>query len=74
MVLTILVGIAMIVVIVASMCFRSLYLAMRNAVKKFEKMVLLPMPKIHSDVLSVEQALAYRRSIREYMDKPISIE
>jgi len=36
--------------------------------------ILLPLPKIRSDVLSVEQALAYRRSIRSYEDKPITIE
>jgi len=35
--------------------------------------VLLPYPRIRSDVISVEQALAYRRSIREYLPKPITI-
>jgi len=36
--------------------------------------VYLPLPKIRGDVLSVEEALAYRRSIREYRDEPITIE
>jgi len=36
--------------------------------------VYLPLPRIRSDVLSVEEALAYRRSIREYRDEPITIE
>ncbi len=35
--------------------------------------VLLPYPRIRRGVLSVEQALAYRRSIREYLPKPITI-
>ncbi len=36
--------------------------------------VYLPLPRIRSDVLSVEEALAYRRSIRDYKDEPITIE
>jgi len=35
--------------------------------------IYLPLPRIRSDVLSVEQALAYRRSIREYLDSPLTI-
>ncbi len=35
--------------------------------------ILLPYPRIRRGVLSVEQALAYRRSIREYLPKPITI-
>ncbi len=36
--------------------------------------VLLPLPKIRKEVLSVEEALAYRRSIRSYEDKPLTLE
>jgi len=35
--------------------------------------IYLPLPRIRSDVLSVEQALAYRRSIRKYLDSPLSL-
>jgi len=36
-------------------------------------MIPLPLPRIRSDVLSVEQALAYRRSHRRFRDEPLSI-
>ncbi len=36
-------------------------------------MISLPLPRIRSDVLSVEQALAYRRSHRSFKDEPLSI-
>jgi len=36
--------------------------------------IYLPLPRIRRDVLSVEEALAYRRSIREYRDEPLTIE
>jgi len=36
--------------------------------------VYLPLPRIRRDVLSVEEALAYRRSIRSYKDEPITLE
>ncbi len=36
--------------------------------------VYLPLPRIRREVLSVEEALAYRRSIRSYRDEPITIE
>ncbi len=36
--------------------------------------VLLPYPKIRTNVISIEQALAYRRSIREYTSEPITLE
>lgn len=36
--------------------------------------VYLPLPIIRKDVLSVEEALLYRRSIREYLDQPLTIQ
>ncbi len=36
-------------------------------------MITLPPPRIRSGVLSVEQALAYRRSHRSFRDEPLSI-
>ncbi len=39
-----------------------------------DNIVLLPYPRIRRDVLSTEEAIAYRRSIRDYVDMPISIE
>lgn len=39
-----------------------------------DRVVYLPMPRIRRDVLSVEEALAYRRSIRSYRDEPLTIE
>lgn len=36
--------------------------------------VLLPYPMIRKNVLSTEEAIAFRRSIREYQNRPISIE
>lgn len=36
--------------------------------------VLLPYPMIRKDVLSTEEAIAFRRSIREYQNMPISVE
>lgn len=36
-------------------------------------MISLPLPRIRSDVLSVEQAQAYRRSHRSFKDEPLSI-
>ncbi|MCS7111050.1 MAG: SagB/ThcOx family dehydrogenase [Ignisphaera sp.] len=38
-----------------------------------DNVVLLPYPKIRRGVLSTEEAIAYRRSIRDYADRPISI-
>jgi len=34
----------------------------------------LPYPRIRRDVLSVEEALAYRRSIRRFRDEPLTID
>ncbi len=39
-----------------------------------QKYIDLPYPKIRKDVLSVEQAIAYRRSIRDFKEGCISIE
>ncbi len=39
-----------------------------------DNVVYLPLPRIRREVLSVEEALAYRRSIRSYRDEPITIE
>jgi len=36
--------------------------------------ILLPYPMIRRDILSTEESIAYRRSIRDYKDEPISIE
>lgn len=36
--------------------------------------VLLPYPMIRKDVLSTEEAIAFRRSVREYQNMPISVE
>ncbi|RLF19631.1 MAG: nitroreductase [Thermoprotei archaeon] len=38
-----------------------------------ESVVLLPLPRIGDNVISVERALANRRSIRSYLDKPLTI-
>ncbi|MEM0380306.1 MAG: SagB/ThcOx family dehydrogenase [Desulfurococcaceae archaeon] len=40
------------------------------------EIIYLPLPRIRSGdhVLSVEEAIAYRRSIREYLDQPITIQ
>jgi len=39
-----------------------------------DNVVFLPLPRVRKEVLSVEEALAYRRSIRSYRDEPITIE
>ena len=36
--------------------------------------IYLPLPRIRKDVLSVEEALAYRRSIRDYKNESLTIE
>lgn len=38
------------------------------------EIVYLPPPRIRKEVLSVEEALAYRRSIREYKDEPLTLD
>ncbi len=37
-------------------------------------LIVLPMPRIRHDVMSVEEAIAYRRSIREYTNEPVTLE
>ncbi len=39
-----------------------------------DNVVYLPLPRIRREVLSVEEALAYRRSLRSYRDEPITID
>jgi len=39
-----------------------------------EGVVYLPLPRIRKDVLSVEEAIAYRRSIRSYRNEALSIQ
>uniref|UniRef100_A0A7C2ZPY6 SagB/ThcOx family dehydrogenase n=1 Tax=Ignisphaera aggregans TaxID=334771 RepID=A0A7C2ZPY6_9CREN len=39
-----------------------------------EPEVLLPYPRIRKNLLSVEEAIAYRRSIRSFREEPITIE
>lgn len=38
------------------------------------EVVYLPMPRIRKNILSIEEAIAYRRSIRNYRSEPLSIE
>ncbi|MET1160795.1 MAG: SagB/ThcOx family dehydrogenase [Thermoprotei archaeon] len=39
-----------------------------------DEVIYLPLPRIRKEVLSVEEALAYRRSIRDYRDEPLTLE
>lgn len=39
-----------------------------------DSIVYLPLPRIRKNILSTEESIAYRRSIREYRDEPLTIE
>ncbi|OYT37757.1 MAG: nitroreductase [Desulfurococcales archaeon ex4484_58] len=64
-----------IALILLSIYIYNVYLSPRESIGYVEgEIVYLPLPRIRKDVLSVEEALAYRRSIRDYRNESLTIE